>query len=271
MKRFFYLFFCIPLLAFSLEKMPWMGNPYEFLFKPEYDYDWYKKFSRSIQPLHGTRHDHALKADLNFTFPNGYMDADAEIEFAKTNVQNFSFRSMAIQARYQFLNDINAESFLSLNSGLNVRYTTKKSLKDISSPYHNNFDFEIFSALGKEFAIGKTWLYHLYGMAFYGIDNASNMWIKSQLGNAFILGERHYIYCDFLFEQTFGKHHYVNVDHFFGYGKTHSTYLDLLLAYECKLDIYGSLRINYVYRLIAKTRPERMNLFGFIYTWNFSF
>ena len=270
MKKFFVLLL-FPLFLFSLERTAWLGNPYQFLFKSEYDYDYYKKFSHAIDPLKETRHDNTLKAGLNFTLPKDTIDAEAEIEFAKTKEQNFSFRSLVLQTRYQFLNDINGDYFISLNAGINFRYTTEKSLKDISCPYHNNLDIEVFSCLGKEISSGKSWLYRVYTVGYYGIENKSNMWGKIRISNGFSYKEIHSFYCDLIFEQTFGKHHFVNIDHFFGYGRTHSTYLDLDLAYEIKLDIWGKLKFDYIYRVISKCRPERVSFFGFLYTWNFSF
>ena len=151
----------VPCIAFCLEMQPWFGNVYEFDLLARYSYSYYHRVPDATRPLGYTSEDHLAYADLELPFAP-YWSFDGDLQFTDTPRQSFSFRSIALQLRYLWLDDIVGDS-VSLTTGFSARHTSRRSLKDISCPYHRDFDFEANFALGKEFDKFEFWRYRLWG------------------------------------------------------------------------------------------------------------
>ena len=100
-----------------------------------------------------------------------------EVEFADTPRQSFGWRSVALQGRYLWLNDVEGDPY-SLISALNVREVSGHSVRDVSSPYHYYLNFEFNSAIGKEWSKEGLWTMHTYALGAIGMANRGSPWLR---------------------------------------------------------------------------------------------
>ncbi|MBI3236248.1 MAG: FAD-dependent oxidoreductase [Chlamydiales bacterium] len=253
---------------FSLEKKPWIGNPWEFTFASSYVYSHFRHVQNaSVQPSTPSN-DHLLRFDLSFPFSEG-ADLQAEVEFADTPRQNFGYRSSALQGRIRWYNDI-AGDFLSWTTALHIRQVAGVSLKDISCPYQANFNIGLSSSIGKEWSRGPHWSTRMWGDIDVGIGNRGSPWASFITCFEKNWKNRHRL-IGFL-EGYFGlgSDQHVDVDHFYGWGKFSHRSLDLGAGYQYHFDLWGDITLSYARRIYAHTFPENVNFFLISYQIPFS-
>lgn len=267
--RTFLLLALLPFVFYGLKNEPWLGNVYELELLTNYSLSFFTSVDNAIVPLQKTSWDHLLYADLSFPYSaSGSIDAD--VRFQATPRQDFGIQSIALQARHLFYDDISGDP-VSFVASFNARYTFDKSLKDISCPYHGDVDFEINASLGKEFNQGIHWHYRLWTLAGLGIANEGSPWIYGLVAAEFNQND-HYIFSLFLSgEEGFGKNHWVDIHHFKGYGKIDYGNIELTLRYGIRFHQWGTLRFDYIRRLLARSCPRNVNTFAITYVFPFSF
>lgn len=270
MKLFLYLLLPIfPIFAFVIEYQPWFGNVYEFNFLSRYAYSYFSSVASSLRPLGKTSNDHLLYFDLEFPV-SSVCSIDADIEFTDTPRQSFSFRSLALQGRYLFYDDIVGDK-VSLALGGNIRYTSSTSLKDISCPYYANCDFEGTVAIGKEFFNTDTWRVRAWGVGGIGIGNRGSPFF---LGIFSLEGNVREISKWSIF--AVGTHGYgpktaINIDNFYGYGNVRERNIDIGGRFGHRFGVWGTLSFEYIRRVYAKCCPKDVNTFAINYLLPFSF
>lgn len=269
MKIFYYLLLLIsPSLLLSLEMQPWFGNTYEFSFLSKYAYSRFSKVNSAVPPLANTSNDHLLHFNLEYP-ATASIDLDTDLEFIDTPRQSFSYRSYALQTRFLFSDDLVGDA-VSFNLGANVRLTSKRSLHDISTPYHGDVGLEGSFALGKEFD-QNSWRFRTWGFGAVGISNRGAPWIRgcfSLEGNinetnkwAFYIHGLH----------GYGRKTVVFINHFNGYGSIREKNIDLEFKIGHRFDAWGTLSLEYRRRVYAKRCPENVNTFAIMYLLPFSF
>lgn len=266
--NFTYSFVIISCSAFALETKPWLGNEYEFDFQSSFIYSRYHKVEGASKQLKGVSNDYDLFLDVGFT-PLDTCDVRAEIEFADTPGQSFNWRSVALQSRYQWLDDISGDP-VSFTTGFNVRGVPEHSLRDVSCPYASYANFELTGSIGKEWSKGGEWTMRTYGFVSLGIANQGSPWTEELAMWQFNWQDTHAL---FLFAEGdfgFGNKQHVNVKHFNGWGKIQHQSVDLGLAYRYRINIWGTLTLSYAYRVFAHNFPERVNFFMLSYLLPFS-
>lgn len=92
----------------ALETKPWLGNPYEVNSFTAFTYSRYDKVQNASRQIKGPSNDYDLLFDLGLTLSES-LDVQTELELAETPRQNFNVRSAALQARFQWLNDISGD------------------------------------------------------------------------------------------------------------------------------------------------------------------
>lgn len=178
MRRcFFFLLFIIPLGA--LEVQPWFGDCLEFHFLGSYEYSFFDRVQKGRPQLTSTFESNVGYLGLDFS-PTPEWSIDGDLQIADTTKQNFNFRSVALQARYLWLDDIIGDR-VSLATGFSSRFTNSDSLHDVSCPYHANFDFELNCSIGKEFDVSDCWAWRLWGYGAVGHANRGSPWVKAIL------------------------------------------------------------------------------------------
>lgn len=267
MRKIFFLL--LPLMAFSLEKQPWLSDVYEFHFLGGYAYSRFNKVEGAVDQLTSPFNVHLLFGGLDFSFsPEWSIDAD--VEFSDTTRTSFGFRSFAIQGRYLWLDDIIGD-WISLTTGGSIRVTSPTFLKDVSCPSHGNVDMEANISIGKEFDSLQFWRFRLWGFGVIGIANRGSPWIR---GGAFVeanLDDTHKWALFLLGSHGYGRKRTINIADFRGYGRIRQKNIDIGIRYGYRMSVWGTLRGEYMRRVKASLYPENVNTFVISYLLPFSF
>jgi hypothetical protein len=267
MKRL--LFALFPLLASAVEVQPWFGDCLEFHFLGSYAYSFFDKVQNGVPQLTSRFHSNVVYLGLDFS-PTPEWSVDMDFQVAATTEQNFNFRSTALQARYLWLDDIVGDR-VSLATGANVRFTNSDSLHDVSCPYHANFDFELNFALGKEVDVSDYWAFRFWCFGAVGHANRGSPWVRAIAAIETNYDERHKWALIAEGINGYGRHTTVLIDDFNGYAKIRQKSIDLGLRYGYGIGVWGTLRFEYIRRLLAKSCPEQVNTFIVSYLLPFSF
>ncbi len=266
MRKF--LFLLLPLLGSSLEVQPWFGDCLEFHFLGSYNYSFFNKVQKGTPQLTRTFQSNVGYLGLDFS-PTPEWSIDGDIQVADTTKEDFNFRAIALQARYLWLDDIIGDR-VSLATGASARFTNSASLRDVSCPYHANFDFEVNFSLGKEFDVSDSWAWRAWGFGCVGHANKGSPWVRGIVALETNYEDQHKL--AFLAEGSngYGRHSTVLIDHFNGYAKIRQKSIDLGIRYGYRVGVWGTLRFSYLRRVLAKSCPEQVNSFIFSYLLPFS-
>lgn len=243
------------LLAF--EEKPWLGEFLEFYFDPSYTYTRFRDVQNAVkQPSHASNNQ-VLAVDLGLCPLDGW-DAAAEFELAHTPRQTWGRRSVGIQVRKRFLDDVMGDR-VSLTAGGTVRQVAGRSVRDISSPYAAPWNFEAHTAVGQEWSQGASWYMRWFGVGALGMGNRGSPWLRARGVFEMNRENRH----QGIFFATgywgFGHRKKVDVDAFTGWGKINHSSVDLGVGYRYVTDVWGYFFLEYAYRVFARSYPERQN------------
>lgn len=262
-------FLLLPIVAGALEVEPWLGEIYQFQFQGTYSYSHYPNVKNASVPLKSPSNDQLIAASLEWPF-NENWDGEAEVEFVHTPRQPWGYRSAALQIRYLWLNDVECDP-ISLITGLNIRNVASISLRDVSSPYHANMNFELNAALGKEWSqCCYDWLFRLYGFFGAGMGNRGSPWLRGQLSFQGNYQSRHQGQLFALGYFGLGNKTQVNTEHFWGWAKFRHQSIDLGASYRYLFDYWGSLDLDLSYRVYAHSFPKQLVAIYLTYTLPFS-
>lgn len=259
------LFF--PLYAFN--ELPWTYELWECYFNPSYTYQTYKAIKNSNQKENKSFHNHLLNLDFSILFLPAW-ELSSVIELSGKHVEFMRLRSLGLQIRYVWLNDILGEP-LSLVTGLNIRHVSSKSLKNPNCPYHQKNNIEILITLGKEWSEAFEWKTRIYSLAALGIANSGSPWIRLKAALEKNIHDIHSYGISIEGCAGFGHEHFIHIDHFNGYASINHQNIDMGVYYTYTFPIFGQLSIFYYYRLYAKYFPEKMQTMILEYQLPFSF
>ena len=262
------LLLLLPISLLGLDRVPWFCTVLEFTFTPTYTYSRYPDVQHGIPHSQQTSNDHVLSFDLAVP-PSPNWQVDAEIEFADTPRQKMGFRSGALQIRYLWLDDLLGDP-VSLTFGAVGRGVSGHSLRDVSCPYHSNFNFEINTAVGREWDREFAWKMRVLGGASLGIGNRGSPWAS---GFGMIEGQMHQAHrLGLTIEGAvgFGGQKDVFINDFDGYAFIQHRNIDAGLQYTYVFEVWGKLSLAYTRRLYARSFPEKVNFFTVSYMLPFS-
>lgn len=255
--------------AWTFSTKPWLGDVYAFEWDAAFTYSRYHKVQDAAVQLRHPSNDKLYALDLSFTASDN-IDFQAEMELADTPRQSFGWRSVGLQGRYLWLNDVEGDP-CSLITAVNVREVSRVSVRDVSSPYHYYLNFEMNTAAGKEWSSNGRWTLRTYGLGALGQANRGSPWLKGMGIFETNWCDRHRLLCGLEGYFGLGKKKHVDVDHFHGWARVHHQSIDLAIGYSYHMQIWGTLGLRYAYRLFAKNFPERVNFFTVFYNLPFSF
>jgi hypothetical protein len=258
----------LPLTGNALEVAPWFGNIWECNFTGNYTYSRYSRVQHGDPDLKSPSNDQRFGFSLEMPLAPTW-DLELEIEFVDTPRQKWGMRSYAGQFRYLWLDDVSGDP-ISLTTGFNVRGVSSHSLSDVSSPYHSNVNFELNTAAGKEWSKRAFWRMRTFAFAGVGIANHGSLWVRALAafeGN-YVDKHRYQLFANSYW--GFGPDRAVNVNHFHGYAKIHHQSIDIGAGYSYLFDFWGSLTIDYAFRVYARSFPEYVNFFALTYKLPFS-
>jgi hypothetical protein len=248
-----------PWMAFSLEVQPWFGDVYEFHLLTAYDYSRFNTVQRGFPQLTKPFNSNVIYFGLDFSV-SPHWSLDTDIQFADTTQMSFNFRTVAFQARYLWLDDIVGDA-VSLATGANVRVVSTDSLKDVSCPYYGNADFEANIAMGKEFDVSDECRFRVWGFGAVGHANRGSPWVKAIFSLETNIEDLHKLAFYAEGSSSYGSQTRVNIDHFHGYAKIRQKSIDLGIRYGYRIGVWGTMRFEYVRRVLAKSCPQNVNSF----------
>jgi len=255
--------------SFALERAPWFGDVFEFHFLSKYTYYYFTKVDAAIVQPDSSSNNHLVHFNMSFS-PSLQWSIDSDLEFIQTPRQNFGFRSVAFQTRYLFKDDILGDP-LSIALGGNFRIVSSDSLKDVSTLYHADADFEMNLAFGKEFSRMDFWRFRFWFYGAVGVANKGSPWLRGNFALEGNLNEarKWSLFVDAM--HGYGKREFVDVFNFDGYAKIRERNIDLGFRYGYRLSVWGTLSFEYKRRVLAKRCPENVNFFSVSYLVPFSF
>jgi hypothetical protein len=259
----------LPSLLFGLDREPWFTNMWEFNFRPKYTYSYYPSVQGAIQKHQTTSHDNFLTFDLGVC-PLDSLSVDVDLEFADTPIQKMGYRSSAVQARYQWLDDIVGD-FATITTGAIFRGVSRHGLKDPSCPYHSDVNGALNFSIGKEWDKDQYWTVRMFGYGAGGIANHGSCFAHYLVS---IQTNTHNHHRFGLFNEGyfgFGHKESLNIDRFHGYASIHHQSLDVGIRYSYVFPIWGHFTLMYTRRVYAKLFPQDVNFFTMSYTLPFSF
>jgi hypothetical protein len=273
-KKIFLFFLLFPLASHALLIKPWFSEVLEFELDTSYTYSRYRHVQDSVQPLKHASNDHLVAFDLSLVPVLGLAAEanwcyDIEVELADTPRQSFGFRSAAAQVRYLWLDDVVGD-FASITTGLNIRGVSHTSLRDVSCPYHYYGNIELNAAIGKEWDRMQFWVARTF--AFLGIGTAYRgyPWIRAHFA---VEGDHQDRYQYQVFGRGYfglGHQNKVNIDHFHGYEFIRHQSIDIGASFRYLFELWGSLSLEYAYRVYAHSFPEHVNFVTICYRLPFS-
>ncbi|NDD57710.1 MAG: hypothetical protein EBZ47_00440 [Chlamydiae bacterium] len=238
----------------ALDQVPWYGEVYAFRSDIGFLYSYFHKVNGAIPNQPYPSNNYVPFVGAGFTLSQDW-DLDLDFEMARTPRQNFSPRSLGLQARYRFFNDI-AGDFITLVSGINVRGVTPKSVRDISSPYASYLNFELTTSVGKEKSLNETWTMRGFFGGALGMATQGYPWARFYSSFELNSGDVHRggFLCDGYF--GLGGKQYVPVDHFKGWGHIQHDSVDVGVFYRYRLNLWGTFMLSYSCRVFAHNFPE---------------
>lgn len=253
----------MPLVAIAIETQPWFGDVYEFHFLGAYSYSEFHKVANAKPPYNQPFHENLIYSGLDFAFtPQWAVDADLQV--AETTKQSFNFRTAAIQLRYLWLDDVIGDA-VSLATGASGRFTPSYALRDVSCPSHAPLDFEVNFSVGKEWEATHDWLFRFWGYGAIGHAIRGSPWVRAIVSIETNIDDQHKFALYGVGENGYGRHVHIDVNHFDGYAKIRNKSIDLGIRYGYRMGVWGTVRFEYIRRLLAKSCPSQVN------TWMVSF
>ncbi len=258
-----------PFALIGLEVQPWFGDVYQLHFLGSYAYSRFHSVDHGTPQLKDPFNAHVIYTGLDVAL-SPYWSFDADMQLADTTKQSFTFRSIAFQARYLWFDDVTGDP-VSLVTGSSMRFTSSQALRDFSCPSHGHLDIEVNASLGKEVAASDSWLFRGWLFAAIGQATRGSPWIRAIGSLETNIHDQHKIAFFTEWVNGYGRHSRVNTDRFFGYGRIREKAVDVGLRYGYQIDVWGTVRFEYIRRVFAKSAPERVNTFIFSYLLPFSF
>lgn len=255
-------------IIYGFENRPWFGNVYECEVDATFLYSQYAKIDRSLQPLGEAYNNYVTKVDLSSVLSSS-IELQLELELARTPHQTYGFRTLGVEGRYLFLDDIAGDP-ISLALGLSGNGVAPRSVKDVSSPYASYWNGEAILSLGKEISQDEGWKFRSYGFVTLGIGDVGSVWNRLQLGGAFRFLETSSLEIFANSYIGYGSTKFVDVDHFRGWGSVRHRSVDLGAIYTYDFGIYGQLNLAYSCRVLAKSYPIGEQSVFFSYYFPFS-
>ena len=272
MKKFWAAYLNSIMLAVSgvaLEHQPWFGDVFQFHFLGDYTYSRFPSFQNGYPKLQQPFNSHVIYLGLDFS-PSPIWSVDFDIQLADTTKTPFSFRTIAAQGRYLWMDDIIGDP-ISLVTGVSGRFTTSKNLKDISCPSHGNVDIELNVSLGKEFEASNNWLFRTWFYGALGHANRGSPWVRGILSLETNIDDSHKIALFAEGINGYGRHARVDINRFYGYAKVREKAVDVGIRYGYTIGVWGTLRAEYSRRVLAKSAPQYVNFYSVSYLLPFSF
>lgn len=250
----------------ATEYQPWLGNIYEFEFRPSFTYQGYSHIVSNSTLKHYSSNDQFLHLSLCNALSNGF---GGEIELIQANTlrQHDDIDQFKVTGRYNWQDDIAGDP-LSLMTGLSYIQAFKNSVKDVSSFHHGEYEGEFFLSAGKEIFSDTQWKFRWWGVLGIGVAERGSPWMRLRLDYEKWLGDQQEMRL-FVHALWGLGHQRLRLHPFHGYGPIQHQSVDIGFRYTHLLEYFGSASIEYSYRIHAQNFPAYTHrlLIQFLYTF----
>jgi hypothetical protein len=141
----------------------------------------------------------------------------------------------------------------------------------VSCSSHSNFDFELNFSLGKEWDPSDNWRWRLWFFGAVGHANRGSPWVRGILTTETNIEDHHRLALYAIGINGYGRHTHILIDDFHGYAKIRQKSIDAGIWYGYHTKIWGTVRVGYERRLLAKAYPKNSNTFLISYLLPFAF
>ena len=237
----------------ATQTKPWLGNPYEFEFRPSLHYQHYSRLSSGSHAKKYSSDDAFLNLSLSNALPS--LGLEMEALGARTRRQKGNLDQLKITGRYVWLDDVAGDP-ISFVSGLSFTRAFQHSLKDVSSFHHGISEAEVFLSIGRETTFETTWSSRWWGMFAIGAAaHRGSPWFRGDLAYEKLFCDKHAL--RFLLNTLWGTGgQRLHLHHFHGYGPVQHQCIDLGVRYTYLMEFFGSASLEYTYRIHARNFPE---------------
>lgn len=254
MRCEWFLFLLVFSFGEATQYQPWFGNPYEFEVRGSLLNQNYSRLSSNSRSIKYSTGDFFLNGSLSNALPT--LGVELEAMGAWTKKQRGDLDQLKLTGKYLWSDDV-AGDLVSLATGISYIQAFQHSVHDVSSFHHGSSEAEIFITLGKEKAVRDFWASRWWGMLGIGTSfSRGSPWIRFHAAYEKSWGETHLL---LLFADTLwglGNKRLV-LPHFHGYRRIGHQSIDLGLRYTYLIDFFGSVSLQYSYRIWARNFPEQ--------------
>lgn len=257
-KRFYTLIaallFALGSQGFAAEVQPWLGNLYEFEWRNSLKYQQYSNVASPFQLVHYSSSDLFLTSSLSNTLAPEFS-LEGEVTAANTRRQSGGIDHFSFTGRYLWLDDIAGDP-ISLVTGASFSQAFVPALEDVSSFHHGRSEAEFFLSVGKEIPCGDVWMSRSWGMLGFGVAERGSPWVRTILAYEQRFCQRHELRGKV--ETLWGMGHgRLRPHHFHGYGSIQHQSVDFAVRYAYLIDFFGSVDLEYSYRVYARNFPDQ--------------
>ena len=241
----------------STERQPWLGEPYELVWRTAAIYQGYASLASGSSLKHYPSHDGFLQVSLSGFLPEFALEMEAV--GACTRRQKGDFDHFSITGRYVWQDDIAGDP-LSVTTGVSLSYACPLAVKDVSAFHHGWGEVEAFLSVGQERAQGALWHSRWWGLLGLGLAEQGSPWLRAHLSYEKRLGEQHEVGVFAEALSGLGRHR-LHVVHFQGYGAIQHHSIDIGIRYAWEVACFGKIGAEYAYRVYAKNFPAHAQVF----------
>lgn len=254
-------------LSEATELMPWFDTNLQIEARTSYTFQTYPS-------LAGNRHCRHYSSDDSFLTASLYLSAlemlnlELELTAAETHKHDFGFDNFRLTARYLWLDDIIGDP-VSLITGLTVTQAVHRSLHDPSSFHHGKIEAELHASLGRELTCHDTWILRWWGALGIGQADVGWPWIRGNFTTEVRVADGQWAR-GFIHTLWGLGHKSIHSPHsFHGYGPIRHQSIDLGAGYDYRFDIWGTLSLEYAFRVYARNFPKHANRITISYLYPF--
>ena len=271
-KFFIQTFFAVGIVTtsslFALTEMPWFRPPLDLIGQAEVNPSFFPSVKDGFDPLDYHSQNLLVKGALLFPIlPT--IDVEGEITLFRSSKYPFGFESAALQSRILLLDDLGGDP-ISLDVGCSMRFVGRKRVHDVATPYHNRANFELTTAVGKEWQKGRTWFSRCYLVLGLGQANRGYPWTRFYLRGDQKLFSQLAVEGFLAGYFGLGPRNTVDLAHFPSYAYIQHQNIDIGVGLSYFFKVYGEISFSYGYRLFAHAFPEKNQTFKLTYSIPFS-
>jgi hypothetical protein len=252
----------------AIQYEPWIGDQFEFEWRNAPVYQSYPSVAVGSRLVDRSSDDLFFQTSVsNAVAP--YFSVDAEFVAAYTREQRPGADRLSLAGRYVFLDDV-AGDFATVTMGAVFNRAFPRSLKDISSFHHGINEVELFISAGRETSLSEEdWMGRWWGCLGSGIAiHRGAPWLRGHIAYDWRMGrfDELGVFASGLL--GLGTKN-LRLNDFNGYGSIRHESLDFGLRYNREIEYFGSLNVEYSYRVYARNFPIRAHriLLSLLYTF----